>query len=420
MSVNSLIAQLKTSLGSSQKRLDPAAGIAKPLYYVVDDEPDIQNLISAALKGLEIEIKTFDSARSLMDGLAQRHPQLIFLDLSLEGSDAVEILHDLKRIGFQGRVTLMSGHHRRLLEDVKAIGEVHKLQMNVPLLKPFSIDTVRKIAAAGLPIKPKVEPKIAIDEALKHGWMKVYYQPKIDLKAKMLVGGEAFATIVHPEQGVVSFNDANAQSDPASLAELATFVLITLLKDSVKFRDAGLSFKPAFKISVDTLMNLPIAKIVRSNRPNDDAWKGLFVEVAEEQIVHDVTQAHVIATQLRIYDVSLSIHSFGAGYSSPVQLANLPFAELKLDRSLVNGCGHSSQNAAICKTAIDLAHSLNTVAVAEGIEKQEDLRALLEMGCDIGQGNLLAKTLPIERFLDSLRQRQITPSTAVRKLTSTA
>jgi EAL domain len=102
--------------------------------------------------------------------------------------------------------------------------------------------------------------------------------------------------------------------------------------------------------------------------------------------------------QLKIYDILLSIDDFGAGYSSLARLKQLPFAEVKLDTNFVQGCASNPQNAALCKAVFDLAHSFDAVAVAEGIEKPEDLRALYQMGCDLGQGYLLAAPIVFGKF----------------------
>jgi EAL domain-containing protein (putative c-di-GMP-specific phosphodiesterase class I) len=83
----------------------------------------------------------------------------------------------------------------------------------------------------------------------------------------------------------------------------------------------------------------------------------------------------------------------------------LPFVELKLDRSFVKDCATDATNAAICQTAVDLAHRFGSAAVAEGVETQADLQALMVMGCDFGQGVLIAPPMPQERFLDLLLQR---------------
>ena len=83
----------------------------------------------------------------------------------------------------------------------------------------------------------------------------------------------------------------------------------------------------------------------------------------------------------------------------------LPFAEMKLARSFVAGCGADEVNAPICKKAIDLAHSFGCLAVGIGLDKGSDELALTRMGCDLGQGFLLGRPMPEERFVALLKQR---------------
>jgi EAL domain-containing protein (putative c-di-GMP-specific phosphodiesterase class I) len=377
--------------------------------YVVDDETGIRQLISMVLKPMGVQIEEFASAQALLEGLDRGHPQLIFLDISLEKSDAIEVLHGLAKARYSGAINLMSGRHGSLLEDVRKIGERHRLRMLPALLKPFEVATIRAIARDIFPAAPKkTRPRVALADALQQGWMQVWYQPKIDLQRKKLVGCEALARIKHPEYGILLPGSFLPGADTESLTRLTEHVLLTVLRDAASFGTTGVAVRPAVNIPVDVLMKFPVASLVRENRPKGDAWKGLVVEVTEDQIVRDVARAADIATQFQIYDIALSIDDFGAGYSSLARLKQFPFAELKLDMSFVQGCAGNPQNEALCKAIIDLAHSFSAVAVAEGIEKPEDLRTLFQMGCDLGQGFLLAPPMPVEGFLQLLTRRKPT------------
>ncbi|MFN3462420.1 MAG: EAL domain-containing protein, partial [Oceanibaculum sp.] len=108
----------------------------------------------------------------------------------------------------------------------------------------------------------------------------------------------------------------------------------------------------------------------------------------------DIAQTRKVAPELKACGVTIAIDDFGAGFSSFASLRDLPFSELKVDSSFVKNCAIDANNAAICQTAIDLAHRFGSVAVAEGIETMADLQALVVMGCDFGQGMLVAPPMP--------------------------
>jgi EAL domain-containing protein (putative c-di-GMP-specific phosphodiesterase class I) len=248
-------------------------------------------------------------------------------------------------------------------------------------------------------------PRIAVTDALRNNWFEIWYQPKIDLKRKCLAGAEALARIHHPQLGILLPGSFLPDCDDDAIAELAEHALLATLCDWTMFEEAGFNLHLAINVPAGVLFRMPIIELVAEYRPKSAHWPGLIIEVTEDQIVRDIQLANEVTAQLRGSGISIAIDDFGAGYSSFSSLRSLPFAELKIDRSFVRDCATDATNAAICQTAIDLAHRFGSAAVAEGIESQADLQALMVMGCDFGQGVLIAPPMPKDRFLDLLRQR---------------
>jgi len=247
--------------------------------------------------------------------------------------------------------------------------------------------------------------RIEVDEALRNNWLEIWYQPKIDLKRKCLAGAEALARIRHPQEGMLWPASFLPGIDDDSLAHLSEHALLTTLRNWMDFAEAGFNLHLAINVPASALSRVPIGEIVAEHRPRAESWPGLIIEVTEDQIVRDIAPAQKIAPALEACGVAIAIDDFGAGYSSFSSLRDLPFAELKVDSSFVKNCAADATNAAICQTAIDLAHRFGSVAVAEGIESMADLQALAVMGCDFGQGMLVAPPMPKDRFLELLRQR---------------
>ncbi len=258
-------------------------------------------------------------------------------------------------------------------------------------------------------VNAAARPRIAIAEALRNNWFEIWYQPKIDLKRKCLAGAEALARIHHPQFGVLQPGDFLPEVAEDSIAELAQQAVLATLLDWTMFDEAGFNLHLAINVPVNVLLKLPIPQLVAEYRPKTDRWPGLILEVTEDQIVRDTALANEIATELRVSGITIALDEFGAGYSSFSSLRALPFAELKIDQSFVTGCATDAANGAICQTAIDLAHRFGSAAVAEGVESSADLQTLMVMGCDFGQGPLIAPPMPKERFLELLRQRMNKP-----------
>jgi EAL domain-containing protein (putative c-di-GMP-specific phosphodiesterase class I) len=254
--------------------------------------------------------------------------------------------------------------------------------------------------------------RIAVDEALQNNSLEIWYQPKIDLKRKCLAGAEALARIRHPQEGMLWPSSFLPGVDEDSLSRLAEHALLTTLRNWSVFDDAGFNLQLAINVPASTLSKLPVAQLVSENRPAASHWPGLILEISEDQVVREIEVAKQIAPELKAAGVTIAIDDFCAGYSSFSSLRALSFAELKVDSSFVKNCATDANNAAICQTAIDLAHRFGSMAVAEGVESMADLQALVVMGCDFGQGVLLAPPMPRERFLELLRQRVSRPRPA--------
>jgi EAL domain-containing protein (putative c-di-GMP-specific phosphodiesterase class I) len=400
----------------------PAAQLnSPPLAFIVEDEPGIRQIICYSLHNFGIQTNEFEAAQAALDAMKLQTPDLFFLDVSLKGSDAIDVIRGLAQHTYPGTVQLMSGKDPALLEEIRRVGERHSLRMLKPLQKPFRPEAIRNIvrerlsehviapaqATEAAPKTIATAPSAApsLDEFMRLKTLELWYQPKIDLKQRSLVGVEGLVRGCHPELGIFPPAAFLPTASEESMLKLSETIILTALADWLRFAEQGFSLKIALNVPVAALVKLPISAMVRENRPKSDRWPGLILEVTEDQIVRDIPLAHEIATQLKIYDIVLAIDDFGIGYSHLARLRDLPFAELKLDRNLVANCGDDPTSAALCQTSIDLAHRFGSIAVAEGIEKNSELETLLKMRCDLGQGFLFAPPMPLDRFVGLLKQR---------------
>jgi EAL domain-containing protein (putative c-di-GMP-specific phosphodiesterase class I)/FixJ family two-component response regulator len=385
---------------------DAAAPARAPLSFVVDDEPSMRHFLSLILHGGGIDTEEFADGPSYRQAMATGRPELVFLNVGLESVDAIESVIALGKLGYFGFVQLMSNRGSAVLEHVKSVGNQHGLQMLPVLKKPFETSAILAIMQElKLGHPAPTAARIELQQAIKNGWMEFWYQPKIDLRKKQLAGVEAFARCRHPQFGILPPGAFMPGATEAELLALSEQALTSALQTGLNFSKLGINLRFAVNIPVSSLVKLPIMEIVRAHREQVDQWPGLIIDITEEQIVSDLALATEMTKKLSPLNVKLAIDDFGRGYSSLARLKELPFAELKLDRTFVADCGTDKVNAPLCKTVIDLAHNFGSAAVAIGIEKASDALALTSMGCDIGQGFLLGQPMPEERFISLLRQR---------------
>src|SRR5256714_4157527 len=386
--------------------LAPLAGhrmaSASPHAFVVDDEDGICKLITKTLAKMGVEAEKFHAAQDAVAALDRRLPAIIFLDVAWKRSDAVDVIRGLGEKGYGGIVQLMSGSNVDLLEDVRRVGARHGLDMRPPLSKPFRGEAIRQIIIdAHLAERPLTV--VNLDEALANNWLELWYQPKIDLRTKTFAGAEGLVRCRHPVHGVLSPDTFLPGASERSHSMLTEHVIVAALRDWDELAQTGVHLHAAVNTSIGALANLQLPALIREHRPASDKWPGLILEVTESEVVKDVALMHEISTQLRIYGITFAIDDFGEGFSSFARLREPPFAALKLDRSFVKGSRTDARNAGICQTIINLAHHFGAVAVAEGLEDAADLQAVHRMGCDLGQGYLLARPMAENNLIAPLR-----------------
>ena len=124
----------------------------------------------------------------------------------------------------------------------------------------------------------------------------------------------------------------------------------------------------------------------------------LELEITENTLAHDPDRALATLTALHNAGIAISIDDFGTGYSSMSYLKRLPVSELKVDRSFVSGMLLNADDGVLVRSVVDLGHNLGLTVVAEGVEDQETMDALVAVGCDVVQGFLLGRPMGSEAF----------------------
>jgi CheY-like chemotaxis protein len=215
----------------------------KLVCFVLDDEKGIRRLVSLQLRQLGHHTEDFGSIEAMAEALARSQPDLIFLDVALERSDAVDALRVLSQRGFAGVIQLMSGRHPGLIEEVKAVGENRALRMLPVLQKPFRSEEIRNVIHRyhhGFASKPepaifggaeRPSPRIELTDALRQGWLELWYQPKFDLRAKTLAGAEGLVRARHPVHSLLPPAAFLPGADEASLLSLTEHVIAMALQD---------------------------------------------------------------------------------------------------------------------------------------------------------------------------------------------
>ena len=241
--------------------------------------------------------------------------------------------------------------------------------------------------------------------AIEHDEMLLYYQPTIRLKDRMVAGVEALVRWKHPNRGMIPPDQFIGPAEQTGLIyPLTHWVLQTAMRQCGVWWRAGVEMPVSVNLSARNLSDakLPgqVADLLRATGVSPD-W--MTFEITESAIMADPSRALEILTTIHETGVRLSIDDFGTGYSSLSYLRKLPVDRLKVDKSFVIHMTENEGDAKIVRSTIDLAHNLDLEVVAEGVETQEVLDRLTEMGCDAAQGYYMSKPIPANELTHWLK-----------------
>jgi diguanylate cyclase (GGDEF)-like protein len=234
----------------------------------------------------------------------------------------------------------------------------------------------------------------------------VNFQPIVDLGTGEVVAAEALARWHHPDRGDLDprrFLDAVERS--GLLPAFADAVLEQALTAAVTWRDAGFDLPVAVNVSPRSLLDSTFPGTIAARlRAHDLPADRLFLELTETLTISQLDVVDRVLGQLRDEGIRLALDDFGTGYSSLSVLSRIPVHELKVDRAFVSTMETSAEAAAVVRSTVDLARSLDLVVVAEGVESEPQRRLLWELGCGAGQGHLFARPMPAARLLAALHR----------------
>jgi len=239
-----------------------------------------------------------------------------------------------------------------------------------------------------------------LQAALTSGELEVYFQPKVALRDRRLVGVECLARWEHPVHGQVAAPDFVAVAGHTGLlARLNGVVLREGIRRAREWADAGRSLSVSVNLSGRTLSDadfpLQVSELLTEFGVPADR---LILEISEEEELLAGGRTLAALNRLRDLGVRISVDDFGAGHSSFADLSRLPVQEVKIDRTFVQGMATSPSDLAIVRTVVDMARHFGLAVVAEGVESELTLGLLEDMNCDMGQGFLFSRALPYERF----------------------
>ncbi|MEM6569264.1 MAG: EAL domain-containing protein [Planctomycetota bacterium] len=249
----------------------------------------------------------------------------------------------------------------------------------------------------------------SLRDALRNEELAVYYQPRVDIETRKILGMEALIRWIHPQFGLVSPGQFIPLAEETGLiVPIGDWVLREACRQNAEWRAMGL---PRIRVSVNLSpvqfrkpdLHTSVGAALDDMKLDAD---GLELEVTESLLMNDPAETAAALGRMRSRGIHISIDDFGTGYSSLSYLTRFPIDSLKIDRSFVTDVTSNPDDAAIATAIILMGHSLKLTVVAEGVETENQLAFLKVLQCNEVQGYLFSPPVPADRAQAMLEEQQ--------------
>lgn len=329
------------------------------------------------------------------------------VDLALPGVDGLDLIRQLAGTGTQARLIVTGAQPAGLLFSVETLAHALGIDLLGTLATPVVTAQLKDLLEhytplSGAPVRPSA-PRFTFQQigiGLQKRQFEPFFQPKIELATGQVKGLETFARWRHPEHGILgpaSFIDALQQHNRIDFLDWS---MIELSVERCRwFQDRGIPMPISLNIAPATLAH---PSFVRQMSACLERHK-----VLPDYVTFEMSETAVLSTnptfierliRLRMMGFGLAIDDYGTAHSNLQLLARIPFTELKIDRTFVDGASRRRPLGTVLRSFLSLAHSLDRMSVAVGVETRQDWDFLQDHGCTYAQGYHIANPMEAAAF----------------------
>lgn len=329
------------------------------------------------------------------------------VDLALPGMDGLELIRKLGEIQTPARLVVTGAQPADLLFSVETLAQAYGVELLGVIASPVTAAKLKPLLdnytpLARPPRKPS-GPRFTFQQigiGLQKRQFEPFFQPKIELATGQVKGLEAFARWRHPEHGVLgpaSFMEALEESGRIDFLDWS---MIELSVERCRwFQEQGIPVPISLNIAPETLAHPAfVRQIVASLERHKISPGYITFELPESSVLNTNPDFIERLIRLRMMGFGLAIDDYGTGRSNLQLLARIPFTELKIDRSFVDGASKRRPLGTVLRSCLNLAHSLDRMSVAVGVETRQDWDFLQGLGCTFAQGYHIANPMEATAF----------------------
>ena len=238
--------------------------------------------------------------------------------------------------------------------------------------------------------------------AISAGELQLHYQPKVDMQKGLVLGAEALLRWNHPQKGLLypDYFLPDVNDNAEIMLQLGRWVISSAIQQLSLWVSKGYKLSMNINISAHEFNDkstIPFISSLLNTYTMIDPSQ-IELEILETNALKDIQMAHNVIKEFHALGLSIALDDFGTGYSTMSYLKELPVNTLKIDKSFVIEMLHNKGSYSILEAAIGLSHAFHCQTIAEGVESQEHGVKLIELGCKVGQGYVIAKPMPADSF----------------------
>jgi EAL domain-containing protein (putative c-di-GMP-specific phosphodiesterase class I)/CheY-like chemotaxis protein len=332
---------------------------------------------------------------------------IAIVDIGLAGMDGLELIRSLSALNCRARVIMIGALENNLLFTIETMAQAYGLELLGTLSKPVKEQALRELIQHYAPPPPlSVSPPAPmftfaqVGEGLQARQFEPYFQPKIALETGHIKGLEVFARWIHPEHGVLgpsSFIDALEENSRIDFLDWC--MIEKAVERCRQFQDQSLPVEISLNVAPETLAHPSfIQQISACVGRHGVLPMYLTFEMPESSVLTNDPSFLERLVRLRMAGYGLAIDDYGTGRSNLQLLARVPFTELKIDRSFVDGASRRRALGTVLSSCLGLARSLDRESCAVGVETRQDWDFLQGLGCTYAQGYHIARPMPADAF----------------------
>ncbi|NVK24638.1 MAG: EAL domain-containing response regulator [Gammaproteobacteria bacterium] len=382
----------------------------------IDDDLLYLNLLKEFARLFNLDYDGYSNSSSLPFN-SLKPTDLVLVDIYMPNDDGLDVLMALEKSNFSGYVAVMSGASEDIISSVTGLVDSLGINLLGKLQKPIKIADFQHLVTSvpepsrtfGMTAESaesfsKVFNKKSLPEWFKHEYIYPVFQPQVSSKSISPRAIECLTRVAHPVVGHLTPAIFIRLVESAGLIDEYT---LRFIQKSLEILSPLLKSSPNLSCSFNiSAMSLDIdfaEKLVLLVKHSNVSAKQVTLEITESSAVKMSKEGLYAISRLKVSGFSLAIDDFGTGFSSIRQLIELPFDELKIDRSFINEIEKNKSSQAIVNLTIDLAKSLGCKLVIEGVETKPQLELLQKKGDFIIQGYYFSKPLKYQELIEYLQ-----------------